>query len=93
MLFLSRLVLWALPKPTGEYCSYSPIQQLHRDHYFAAESEVVHWCRVQLEKHDLAFTREQAMKRMMADREKAEARGIGPMDPRYPELFDYMLHP
>ena len=92
MSFFSRLVLSILPEPSGP-ATHSrvvlAIDRLHRDLYASSMKEVIAWHRAELEKFDFRFRLEEAQRRMMTDQEKARAQGIGPMDPDYPDLFDY----
>lgn len=58
--------------------------------YYSCKERVVAWHKVELEKLDAGFRIEQAGIRLVAAREKAIAEGIGPLDPRYPDLDDFL---
>jgi hypothetical protein len=53
------------------------------------EKEIAIWHQVELEKLDLDFRMQQASLRLIAAQEEARAKGIGPSDPRYPDILDF----
>ncbi len=56
--------------------------------YYDCKDSLIAWHRAELEKLDSNFSLQQAGLRLVAAREKALAEGIGPDDPRYPDIFD-----
>jgi hypothetical protein len=88
-MIFSRFVVRFLPAP-------NPNSRFHylsgyADFYHGCKHRVIKWHREQLEKLDFRFRLAQAQQRLVAARELAQARGIGPLDSRYPDLFDF--HP
>ncbi|MCR4276164.1 MAG: hypothetical protein NUV90_02145 [Candidatus Parcubacteria bacterium] len=87
MLLFARLVVWVgefLPedsKFTRHFC----LVFSHND----CKQKVIEWHRTELEKLDLWYRLQQDSLRLVAAREEAIAKGIGPMDPRYPNIFDF----
>jgi hypothetical protein len=54
--------------------------------YYYFRGLVIAWHQAELERLDLGFGLQQACLRLVAAREEAHAKGIGPLDPKYPAL-------
>ncbi len=94
MLFLSRLLLRVLPEPTvTRIPGGSGFDAVYRTAYFKAQDEVIAWHRAELERLDYRFRTKMGQDRLMTARKEANARGISPTDPRYPDVFDYLPFP
>lgn len=58
--------------------------------YYGCKRKVIAWHKTKLEKLDPLYRMEQAGLRLMMAREEAHAAGIGPSDPRYPGINDFV---
>lgn len=58
--------------------------------YNECKRKVIAWHKAKLEDFDPLYRTQQAGLRLVAAREKAHSEGIGPLDPRYPDIEDFM---
>ena len=61
--------------------------------YNTACKEVAGWHMSELERLDSDFRFQQAQIRLMNARNSAQNQGIDPLDPRYPDIFDFHKPP
>lgn len=57
--------------------------------YYDCKLKLAAWHQAELEKLDPLFKLQQDGLRLVVAREKALAEGIGPLDPRYPVIYDF----
>lgn len=80
--------LWAiLPIPKSRIAYASGYAAF----YYNLKKKVVVWHKQELESMDSDYAMHQAQIKLMKAREGARAKGIGPLDPRYPSISDF--HP
>ncbi len=83
---LARIFTALLPRPQllGRLAYVSG----YADLYFSAQDEVITWHKAELYRLDGSYRLQHESLLLVAARQKAVEAGIGPMDPRYPELPD-----
>lgn len=97
MPIFSLLIVLLLPKPRGFSPNWNLAENLpqmsenfllreYRAMYNECNKTVVAWHKVELEKLDFDFRLLQAKLRLVMAREKAHHQGIGPLDPKYPDI-------
>jgi hypothetical protein len=88
---VSRIVIALLPKPVSG--RGFPYRSGYAAFYYSAEEEVIGWHKKELERLDSDYARQQASFKLVAARAEALKNGIGPSDPRYPDIFDFYKMP
>lgn len=82
-----RLLIWILPAPNPRWrIAY---WSGYADLYNTAKKFVIAWHKARLSELDHEYARQQGSMALIAARHLANKQGIGPLDPRYPQLEDH----
>lgn len=108
MPIFSLLVVWLLPVPkyfhlfSGKGLGVPVVlisktegflTREYRVTYCGCHEKIIMWHKSSLEKFDPDFRFQQAQLQLVEARMKADEQGIGPLDSRYPDLFDFLPFP
>ncbi|MBP9782300.1 MAG: hypothetical protein KBC50_01015 [Candidatus Pacebacteria bacterium] len=84
----ARLFTALLPRPvSGRGIAYD---SGYAAFYYACQSVVVDWHKSELKRLDVDYATQQASFDLVRARAEALKNGIGPSDPRYPDLWDHL---
>lgn len=89
-MFFARLVVFLFDRIPEGLMRMKVMRELYfQFDYFGCKQKVITWHHAELEKLDVVYAMQQRGLRVIAAREKARAEGIGPDDPRYPDVIDW----
>lgn len=95
-MFFRHVILKVAPQPNSlvvmgaGFLSGGLLYRMYRRWYICTEKMLRDWHYKELCRMDSRFQLEQHQKELVRARNEARDRGIGPMDPGYPDIFDFV---